>query len=461
MQKRGCLIMIKQFILSFIFIIFLVTGLFGQNNHYIRANASGLNTGLDWTNAWINIPTTFIRGDTYYIASGTYGNCTLNTAESGESYITIKKATVEDHGTGIGWDNSYASGQAIFSECIKFLSGYWIWDGIVGQGSNDESYGFKVSSGTDPNTTHYLVGMPPMGSGSKYVHHIQFKHTALVSLGKIIPDPATQVCVYSNIKHSNSTHNIIFSNNLLSNGSSNMLFRHWRDCEINNNYFISNWSSPNNHGQQISPGNNCDDILLSNNIFKDSFVFVVGCHKDDNDRWKIFNNIVIGGKCTAIFSNAESAIPDVVKSWEVYNNTIINTDAGARSLFFVGTISNVSTDKSYVYNNLLYNVEQSDFPSPQNTNGAIVHDYNAYFECSNINSEPNGYYGNGNPFYTNNILFPEGRCFLKEEFMPGLILSAPFNVDRNGTVRGSKWNNYWERGAFEYDPVPLSLELGK
>ena len=43
-------------------------------NHYVRAGATGSADGTDWTNAFTDLPATLTRGDTYFVADGTYGN---------------------------------------------------------------------------------------------------------------------------------------------------------------------------------------------------------------------------------------------------------------------------------------------------------------------------------------------------------------------------------------------------
>ena len=69
---------------------------------YIRAGASGANNGTDWTNAYTSWPT-FVRGDVYYVADGTYSDLQCDTAVSGVQLITVKKAIEADHGTSTGW----------------------------------------------------------------------------------------------------------------------------------------------------------------------------------------------------------------------------------------------------------------------------------------------------------------------------------------------------------------------
>ena len=92
----------------------LATSIAGaQGLFYVRAGATGANNGSDWNNAYSNLPGSLTRGRTYYIAGGSYAAHTFADAESGTNQIVIKKATVADHGTSTGWQDSYASAQAV------------------------------------------------------------------------------------------------------------------------------------------------------------------------------------------------------------------------------------------------------------------------------------------------------------------------------------------------------------
>jgi hypothetical protein len=84
-------------------------------NVYVRVGAAGAATGADWTDAYTALPSVLVRGNTYYIADGTYGAYTFDDAVSGTSVITIRKATVASHGTETGWDNTYGDGVTTFA----------------------------------------------------------------------------------------------------------------------------------------------------------------------------------------------------------------------------------------------------------------------------------------------------------------------------------------------------------
>jgi len=119
-------------------------------NHYVRAGASGSASGADWTNAYTNLPSGLVRGDSYYVAAGTYKGHTFNDAASGTAVITIKAATVADHGTDTGWSASYV-GEAKFNTAsngsiLGFNQPYYIFDGAYRGSDWRSGYGFHLDN---------------------------------------------------------------------------------------------------------------------------------------------------------------------------------------------------------------------------------------------------------------------------------------------------------------------------
>lgn len=80
----------------------------------VTPGGSGTGSGADWNNAIssANLTTNMVRGDTYYLATGSYGNQTFQTADSGTSVITIRAAISSDHCTATGWTSSLAATSA-------------------------------------------------------------------------------------------------------------------------------------------------------------------------------------------------------------------------------------------------------------------------------------------------------------------------------------------------------------
>lgn len=117
----------------------------------VGPSATGNGSGNDWNNqaAWGSV--SFARGNTYYLADGTYGGKTFSTAASGSTYITIKKATIGDAAVeGIaGWNSALGDGQASFTGVCEFTSSYWVFNGVKGSLSrNMADYGFTFTTGT-------------------------------------------------------------------------------------------------------------------------------------------------------------------------------------------------------------------------------------------------------------------------------------------------------------------------
>jgi hypothetical protein len=112
------------------------------------------------------------RGDTYYIATGTYAGRVFNTPESGTSLITIKGATVAEHGADIGWSASMSvdtrdgGSQAVWTGTFHFSTSYWVFDGAVHGTLTDaapwnftkSAYGFKIgATTTDPGSRVFEI----------------------------------------------------------------------------------------------------------------------------------------------------------------------------------------------------------------------------------------------------------------------------------------------------------------
>ena len=109
---------------------------------------TGNGSGTNWSNlkAWSGTPA---RGDTWYLADGSYGAKNFTTAASGSTLITIKKATVADHGeVSAGWLDTMGDGQAVFTPPIRFGTSYWVFDGTrsVDWSTTATDYGFALAA---------------------------------------------------------------------------------------------------------------------------------------------------------------------------------------------------------------------------------------------------------------------------------------------------------------------------
>lgn len=76
---------------------------------YVRAGATGGN-GLSWATAWgsVGASSGITAGMTVWIAGGTYGATQPSWNGNAANRITLRAATVANHGGNTGWDNAYA-----------------------------------------------------------------------------------------------------------------------------------------------------------------------------------------------------------------------------------------------------------------------------------------------------------------------------------------------------------------
>src|ERR1700690_1633644 len=132
---------LRSALCAFLCLSLIVLNVSGAN-HYISPNGSGSKNGADWSNAWAGTATSYVRGDTYYFSAGTNGPLTLNTAASGASTITLKAATVADHGTNAGWSDGMA-GQTLFLGESSISSPYWVINGQTRGSDWRSAYGLK------------------------------------------------------------------------------------------------------------------------------------------------------------------------------------------------------------------------------------------------------------------------------------------------------------------------------
>src|SRR5207302_1756348 len=121
----------------------------------------------------------------YYIADGTYPRYNFNTAQSGTTLITIKKAIHTDHCTDTGYnDATMGSAQAVFvpssgqSSIWQFsTSGYWTIDGQSSTGLKS-GHGIELDNsglfGTPARTVDNCINLS--GTSSNHVTNVTIKY---------------------------------------------------------------------------------------------------------------------------------------------------------------------------------------------------------------------------------------------------------------------------------------------
>ena len=419
---------------------------------YVKPTATGSGSGADWTNA-MGSTFTPVRGNTYYLADGAYGAKTFNTAVSGTTLITLKKATVADHGTNTGWTDALGDGQATFSG-IVFSTGFWTLDGQT-RTSDSTGHGFSTTGGTE------IVTFGAFGSP---ISNITIRYMALIGDG--YPSTGNDRAFYCN---SPGTSNLTIQYCYVFAPYVTFLTRQVNTMLVEYSFFDQNNSRPAFHAEPWSDSGS-DNVTFRYNRIKNPegtavFAFLNGgaagtpqSAANTSTNWQIYGNVIYYlGYSTASGNNAGTS-GIVFCAWDanntnwvsglvIYNNTFYDFSHGTESgrIF----VQNAGTGtQTLVRNNIFDSCGDGVTFTNANT------DYNFYRNTTH-SAEANQQVGTVNLFASvaaENFRLTAGT-------VSGLTLAAPFNQDMDGITRtpGS-----WDRGAFEFsgaagDTTPPTL----
>jgi hypothetical protein len=404
-------------------------------NHYIRAGATGNGSGSDWTNACTDFTgscavSSLVRGDKYYMAAGSYAGRTFNRAESGTLVITIKRATVADHGTNTGWNNSY-DGQVRWTDGVDFgTTGYWVWDGAtapptpLSPGADDpNNYGFVITDASSCGSARQAILTASNNT---------FRNFAVTSPCR---EGTTSVCQFAvklwNPPTANVTISHFYAENNITDvqgppGSASSLL-------VEYHYSKGQWSHPNCHGEVIAVGG-------TNATFRYSYYDQckgTGCIASNGPNmtnWKIYGNVMnnvtnAGDGCNSGGNGAiaGAGAAGIFYNAEIYNNTIIQPGMCYGWFYANGGTGNVA------YNNII--------KKTCDVTGQISLSNNVYYACLGSSpSEQNKQTISTSPFVNEANL--DFRLAVDTNIWRSL--SSPYDVDMEGKARTSS------RGAFQF-----------
>ncbi len=453
-------------------LLFVITSLQSQAEpKYIRQGASG--SGSSWADAYgsfgeagLNSSSdSSIRGNTYYVADGNYGNITFSNPTSGSDWIIIKKATIADHGTSTGWQDSYGDGQAVLGSALDFYTSYIQLDGngthtIPSNNTND--YGFKVSH----DASDSWIGIVRFGSYSATVSNITLKYvhvynttTGDINNGTVglryYPGPSQTYIKVQNCFLENSG-----KDGIQISASSFLLFER--------NYVkrygkLEGGGSPDVHGQTVQIFYGGDDIIFRYNYWEanegQGLIQIAGINTRTY-RVRFYGNVVFNkyGQTSAASGGFNSSGGLIGDAWYyngqdevyIYNNTFVNIggDYGGHAHFPMNSGTN-----EYGYNNLFYNCGGNVGAS-----GFTAWDYHASGNSDNIYGGANEQIGLTSNIFQNYSANDFRLGFGTE---PGIDLTSQgwwdttdsffgyldSDLDIYGNIRGL--DGIWDRGAFE------------
>lgn len=384
-------------------------------NKYLRSAASGSANGSDWTNAYTTLSalkTGLSRGDTGYVAAGSYAGATLNTATSSTTTITIKRATVADHGTGTGWSDAF-DGQATFSAQWDFTTGYWVVDGKTGVGDGTVTpYGFKINFAQ--GTTGVALGDNISNVSISYVEAYSSSSFGDVNYS------ASAVCLYMDCTASTISHCYFHGGDSLiySDGASGNIIEY---CHLQ----ASRSSNPSFHSNVIFITNSTGGTFRYNTVynFNDEGIFFTG-FTGVVSGWRVYGNTItsLGGPSEpsnprGIELRQDYSYSDIL----IYNNTFV--DLGVGGILNRAPENGNSTTGCAAVNNLGYLAANtlSDF-AVQATNTADS---------------------------TDRFVDLAGSDFHLLSSLSGTDLPSPYNMDMDGNMRGT--GGSFDRGAFQFE----------
>jgi hypothetical protein len=378
------------------------------------------------------------------VADGSYGAQTFEDPDSGTSVITIRKATVSDHGTNAGWQNAYGDESATFSSLIV-LSNYMVIDGQVGQWAIDlpgyVPYGFRVlRRSQSANERAITLGGPSNAKQGITLRHIEaaFTNTPRArgqwSTGQdIIHMTAGNVTLEHCWLHDAGRANMILNQDTLTVDSCVL--------ERNGQAQVAEDYNPSEHSELFAIHPNADNVTIRRSYLRD-WRSTGGIILFDNNRnFRFYGNVATSTGYFATPSEANDANGIVnartaavgVQAY-VYNNTFVDMTYGA-SVLSMGTY-----DTREVKNNIFFNVRHAS-GSALTIGGTRSHNW--YYN-SGSHSESNIQNGTGDPFHQRSA-----RDYrLNSATDAGLNLGQPYSQDIHGIVRGG--DGRWDRGAFEY-----------
>lgn len=424
-------------------------------NHYIVSGISGTHTGVDWSTACSDFTgscaiSSMVRGDTYYVGGGSYGSYNFNTTASGTTVITIKKATVADHGTDTGWSDTYGTTQATFATQVQFSTSYWVFDGATGGGPGNWKTGFGFKITNTAATPNLLIGTTFNGSGPSnvIVRHIELQGNRNSTGGGGEGQDSVAIWGGSNdtisYYYAHDAGRCIFFISTITFIAEYGYTGTYTFTEAAHAELASVWG--------FAVASNA--ITFRYNWF--SYIEGVGGLMFDNQENPTGSGMQVYGNIFAPDGTAWSPSGNgVVGGWtgaggeefhnvSVYNNTFANIPSGIPPL---GTLPTVFSG-NIAENNIFYNCSDG-----VNFSKFATHDYDWFFGSGSF-SESHGQAGSGNPFVAT------GDYHLTAHTNPGITLSSPYNVDMDGVSRSASGN--WDRGALEFvsDPPPTTTSIG-
>lgn len=395
----------------------------------VRASSSGSASGADWNNA-LGAGFTPVRGNTYYLADGSYGVFSANVATSGSTFITIKKATVVDHFIAAGWSDTLGDGVASFTG-ITFSTSHWYVDGQVGGGPTawNVGFGFVVYNAITPVVT--LSGT---------VNHITLRHTAIGSDRGATTDPGgtTGNGFGGGIKGTTGACSSITVSYCAITNIYGPIFHisAWTDTTVEYCYLARNRSTADWHSEGVSSISGNTNCVWRWNLWDqvEGTAIFAGVNSGSSDSWKIYGNIFSRSTTPLYYYWESGSNKNSMSASLIYQNTIVGCGPNSQG----GFVINQGTG-NLAYNNLFYANDANAYEIN------AIHDYTCASQNIRsadgpfdkdgdiISGEAHGQDAAGSPFVSYNA-DPLRANYAATTESGKSDLDAPYNLDMFGNT---------------------------
>ena len=444
----------SNFYLLFYFFSVLLVPIHGAT-HYVYKNASGSNDGSNWVNAWISFAdinwSIIVPGDTIKISGGTDSlsyNETLYVNVSGTSDrpVTISSAVEEGYNGRVIIDGDSIRGTGIYILAKKYIN----------------IAGIKVTNHIGNDI--YVSG----ASGSVYSESDASSYITLDSLEVNITGRAVFIQTSDHIIVKNCN---IYTPTLVAHQTDGIYSQRNQNNFYDHNNIVINNTDPNGHDDGIQMYEDmsitvCNNYIEQNNGKVGNAQGIYSTNGHGDNIW--YNNVValVNGTTSNGISyrlnldGTISMIGNTVYCERAFNtmyvedvpdpiikNNILWNDYLAAPL----TLINWNGNPANIDNNLLY--------GPNTSEGIVKISDVEWLSWSDYQQRGFDAHGvNANPEFVN----VTGKDFRLKPNSPainaGVTLDAPFNVDKEGTIR--PFGTAYDIGAYEYTGI-TGIKVGE
>jgi hypothetical protein len=450
--------------------------------HVVTPSGSGTKSGSDWNSSCAGFTgscaaSSLTRGDTYYVAAGSYGQVSFSTPDSGTSIITIKAPTSGDHCTDSGWNAGTMLGSAIFKSsgntpAIYILNDYMTIDGQYGAGGTvaggditPSDYGIQAIWGSGAITTAILR----VGYNANPFTGITVRHVAVVGPNGAPGYDGTTCEPGTEVRGGASNPSYLFEYNLFTKSGDFISLNGVHNATVQYNIGYLTYSIGGCHGDPLEFSNGADNITLRYNQWRGgtgTAVYNMPCGTCSTSA-----NIYIYGERIYWVDTDQCRIPDgslgacgigdailwgsggtgVTGNFYFINNTIDNMSAthfGGTNWAMPYNSSGTTWGTVLVQDNIISNSVAMATPGcgTGNTCTSYSWDHQAYYNTTNTaDTDANKQTLSSDPF-----IGAAGQDFrLKNSTNAGVTFSSPYNTDPDGNTRGA--DGTWDRGAYEFN----------